>query len=95
MECVYLNKDALMEHMLDIHGDQLNGLPPQQVYFNYTISLMVFDNKTIIHEEVAEIKAGIFCYGHSDFNKKTELGADVDSLIHKGEKAKSLSLSKK
>ena len=31
----YLNKDALMEHMLDIHGDQLNGLPPQQVYFNY------------------------------------------------------------
>lgn len=31
----YIQKDALMEHMTNLHNDDLCGLPPQQVYFNY------------------------------------------------------------
>lgn len=31
----YVIKDALMEHMSNEHNEQLCGLPPQQVYFNF------------------------------------------------------------
>lgn len=31
----YVKKDPLMEHMLEKHNEDLHGLPPQQIYFNY------------------------------------------------------------
>ena len=31
----YVNKEAVLEHMDKEHNDELNGLPPAQVYFNY------------------------------------------------------------
>ena len=32
----YVDKGALMEHLNNCHMEELHGLPPQQIYFNFT-----------------------------------------------------------